>query len=113
MHINHIPNENKKAKMGKAPYNVPMDSNGPSILKYTSGSAQIFDGWQNLRIRHNNEMPEYVISRFIRRAMCIQRELKNKRVIKDSEYIDIIKKYSEKKFEDEEYDEDCVESNDD
>ena len=102
MHITHIPTENKKAKSGKAPYDVCMHHDGPCILRFTPNTAHIFDGWQNVRIRHNNEMPEYVISRFIRRAMCIQRELKSKRVITELEHVDLIKKYNKNDFDEDE-----------
>lgn len=94
---NAIPKLNKIAKKCQAPYNVPMDKNGPHVISSTSTALQVFDGWTEVIFTFNHPgeatiKSEQVIENLKKRAMCIQRRLMAKRICDYNSFVDLLGK---------------------
>lgn len=58
------------ARNCEAPYNVPMNPEGPSVVKDTPGKVVVFDGWVNLPPQDLD--PTVALERAFTRCICIQ-----------------------------------------
>lgn len=64
------------ARNCEAPYNVPMDPKGPSIVKESSAGVVVFDGWVNLPPQKLDTT--VALERAFTRCICIQNRQRTK-----------------------------------
>lgn len=95
--VNLIGRFNKLARNCVAPYDIPMDKDGPKIVEVTEAGIKMFDGWTEVEFDGGSQEVNALragnlLENLRSRAMCIQRRLKQKRILDYNSFIDLFGK---------------------